>query len=139
MRRRNKIIAVAIAVAACSLISIREYDRGRTVRQEAVASGGASIPCIDFRQAKSHAGETGCVSGYVLRAYTSRSGNTFLDFCADYRNCPFSSVIFASDRKNFGNLETLAGREVQIRGLITAYQGRAEIVVRNPWQLQVGQ
>lgn len=92
---------------------------------------------MDFRQAKSRAGETGCISGYILRAYTSRSGNTFLDFCADYRNCPFSSVIFASDRPKFGNLETLAGREIRIRGLITAYQDHAEIVVHDPWQLQV--
>lgn len=135
MRRRNSIIAAAFALAVCFLIGIREYDhRGASGRE--APSSGASGPCIDFRQAKEHAGETGCISGYVFRAYTSQSGNTFLDFCADYRNCPFSSVIFASDRKKFGNLETLAGREVRIRGLITTYQGRAEIIVRDPWQLQ---
>jgi len=46
-------------------------------------------------------------------------------------------VIFASDRKKFGNLATLAGREVQIRGMVATYQGRAEIIIRDPWQLQV--
>ena len=129
---------MAAVLAVCFLIGIREYNHGGTSRPEA-ASGAPSGPCVDFRQAKSHAGENGCVAGFVFKAYTSRSGNTFLDFCADYRNCPFSSVVFASDRKKFGNLGSLAGREVQIRGLITTYQSRAEIIVRDPWQLRVSQ
>ncbi len=135
MPRRNKLAAVSVALAFCILISIREYGR-RAALQHAAASGDSG-PCVDFQQARSHAGETGCISGYMLRAYTSKTGNTFLDFCADYRTCPFSSVIFASDRGKFGNLEMLAGREVQIRGLISTYQGRAEIIIHDPWQIRV--
>jgi hypothetical protein len=93
--------------------------------------------CVDFHEAGSHVGETGCVSGRVLRAFTSRAGNTFLDFCPDYRNCPFTSVIFASDKSKFGDLGSLAGRQVEIRGFITAYQERAEIIIRNPQQIRV--
>ncbi|MGH9355188.1 MAG: hypothetical protein ACRD10_03575 [Terriglobia bacterium] len=138
MRRGSKIAAVAAVLALCFFVGIREHDKRRAGRVDA-ASGASSGPCVDFRQAKSHAGETGCISGFIYKAYTSRTGNTFLDFCADYRNCPFSSVVFASDRKKFGNLDSLAGREVQIHGLITTYQGRAEIVVRDAWQLSVSQ
>jgi hypothetical protein len=73
----------------------------------------------------------------VLRAYTSRAGNTFLDFCPDYRTCPFTSVIFDSDRSKFGDLGALAGRQVEIRGAVVAYEGRAEIVIRDPEQIRV--
>jgi hypothetical protein len=93
--------------------------------------------CVDFREVGSRIGETGCVSGRVLRVFTSRAGNTFLDFCPDYRNCPFASVIFASDKNKFGVLESLEGRQVEIRGPITVYQGRAEIKIHDPQQIRV--
>jgi hypothetical protein len=141
MARRYKFIIVIVALVLCFLISLHEYHRelGRAgTSNGALSSAGASnSPCFNFRHAVSHVGETGCVSGMVLDAYTSKSGNTFLDFCASYRNCPFSSVIFASDRKKFGNLETLTGRQVEIRGMIRTYGGRSEIIVRDPSQIQV--
>lgn len=92
--------------------------------------------CADFMQAGAHVGEDGCISGRVLRVYTSRSGTTFLDFCQDYRACPFGSVIFASDQSRFGDLGSLRGRQVEVRGPITAYQGRAEIIIHDPAQIQ---
>jgi hypothetical protein len=93
-------------------------------------------PCVDIRHAGSLVGKSGCVTAIVLRVYSARSGNTFLDFCEDYRTCPFSSVIFASDTSKFGNLGALQGRRVEIRGEIVAYQGRAEIVIRDPQQVR---
>ena len=93
--------------------------------------------CVDFRQAGDHTGQTGCVSGRILRVFTSRAGNTYLDFCPDYRSCPFSSIIFASDRDKFGDLGTLGGRTIELRGLISVYQGRAQIVVHDPQQIRL--
>lgn len=102
---------------------------------ESSAEGG----CLDFRSVAGHTGENTCVAGRVLRVFTSRSGNTFLDFCADYHSCPFTSVIFASDRSEFGNLAALEGRKVEIRGELTSYNGRAEIIIHNPRQVRVAQ
>jgi len=93
--------------------------------------------CVDFHDAGVEAGETGCVSGRVLKVFTSRNGNTFLDFCEDYRDCPFSSVIFSSDKHKFGDLQFLAGRQIEIRGPIDVYQGRPEIVIRDPEQIRI--
>lgn len=92
-------------------------------------------PCADIRDAGSLVGKTGCVSGQVLRIFTSRGGNTFLDFCQDYRSCPFTSVIFASDKDKFGNLESLQGVKVEIRGDIKNYRNSAEIIIHDPHQI----
>ncbi len=92
---------------------------------------------MDFHDAAPHAGETGCVSGRVVRVSASRGGNTFLDFCEDYRDCPFTSVIFSSDKNKFGDLASLAGRQIEIRGPITVYQGRPEIIIRDPEQIRL--
>ncbi|MGH9468919.1 MAG: hypothetical protein ACRD1N_01090 [Terriglobia bacterium] len=139
MSRGFQIVITAVIVALACWIALREYERTAPPPQResyAPAAGAPSGPCVDFRQAASRAGERGCVTGYVLRAYTSKSGNTFLDFCQDYRSCAFSTVIFASDQKKFGNLETLEGRKVAISGFISVYQSHAEIIVHDPSQIR---
>ena len=118
-------------------------DAGRQPAHQPYGAGNANVPggsggtCVDFHEAGQHTGETACVSGRVLRVYTSRSESAFLDFCPNYRDCPFSSVIFASDRTKFGDLNALSGREVEIQGRISVYNGRPEIVIRDSEQLHV--
>jgi hypothetical protein len=104
------------------------------------APGAGSPPaCVDIRNAGTLAGKTGCVAGLVLRVYSSRGGNTFLDFCQDYRTCPFTSVIFAADKERFGDLGALQGKRVEIRGDVVNYQGHAEIIIHDPQQVRSAQ
>ncbi len=115
-------------------LGMRNAAGGGTLAYRArVPQGG----CVPLRGAGLHTGENTCVEGRVLRVFTARSGSTFLDFCADYRNCQFGSVIFATDRSKFGNLGSLQGRKVEISGEITTYNGRAEIIVRDPKQIRM--
>jgi hypothetical protein len=99
-------------------------------------AAGNPSGCVDIHSASGLEGRNGCVSGSVLRVYTAGSGNTFLDFCQDYRTCPFTSVIFAADKANFGDVGTLQGRRIEISGNIVAYQGRAEIILHDPKQVR---
>ena len=142
MTRRHLVI-VAIVVLAASILSALVGYRGAIRRSRSAAAfsgaraGSGAEDCVDFREAGSHTGETRCITGRIARVFTSRSDNTFLDFCADYRHCPFTSVIFSSDRSKFGDLETLGGRRVELEGPITVYEGRAEIVIHDPQQIHV--
>jgi hypothetical protein len=139
MTRWNKSIALVVVVAIASLSAVVAYRsglrRGLSEARPAPGSGG----CIDLHQAAAHAGEQACVTGRVLRAFTSKSGNTFLDFCEDYRNCPFTSVIFASDRAKFGDLTALQGRAIELRGKIQVYHDQPEIVLNDPVQIREAQ
>jgi hypothetical protein len=128
---------VAAGVIVISTISgLLAYRSGLRHGSAESRSGEAQRGCIDIGQAGAHTGENACVSGRVLRVFTSRSQNTFLDFCPDYRDCAFTSVIFAADRSKFGDLSTLTGRQIEIRGAIVPYQGHAEIVIRDPGQIR---
>ena len=93
-------------------------------------------PCVDIRSASTLEGKSGCITGLVQRVYTAHSGNSFLDFCQDYRACPFTSVIFAADKSKFGDVGALQGKRVEIRGDVVAYQGRAEIILHDPQQMR---
>lgn len=146
-QRRPGLFATGLALAAFAaglIVGARFFRQPVIYREIAAPSGnpnpapsvGGDSACVDFGHAASLAGRTGCVSGIVQRVYTARSGNTFLDFCENFRDCPFTSLIFAADKSNFGDLTTLEGKRVELRGEITTYQGRPEIVVRTADQIR---
>ncbi len=99
------------------------------------AAANVSIGTIDYTDAPAHIGEYASVRGTLVDSYTSASGTVFLDFCKNYKGCPFSGVIFADDVKAFGDLSRLAGQTVTLTGKISSYQGKAEIVLSDPSQL----
>jgi len=142
MTRKQVIVVVLIVLAASAFSAIVGYRGGlrhSAARRPSVVAlpGGEAEGCAPVADVASLLGKSGCVTGRVLRIYTSRAGNTFLDFCPDYRTCPFTSVIFDSDRSKFGDLGALAGRQVEIRGAVVAYEGRAEIIIHDPKQIRV--
>ena len=148
-RETGAFALAALVIAATGLVAYRSglrhgLSQARSGVGSASGASGAhspddSRPCIDFHQAGAHTGEQSCVSGRVLKVFTARSGNTFLDFCADFRNCPFTSLIFSSDRPKFGDLASLGGRQIEIRGKIVPYHGQPEIIVSDPGQIREAQ
>ena len=136
-RREKNYVAAALALAAALGIVGGYYVGQARLRQSHWALPEGNRECIDFRDAGEHLGDAGCVTGKILDVYTSARGNTFLNYCVDYRDCPFQAVIFSEDRDKFGNLLTLLGRRVELTGAIEFYKGRAEIKVRDPVQVRV--
>ncbi len=114
----------------------RELGSGRTLSRVSDNDSSVAGACIDFREAAKHTGENACVKGRILKVYTSRSGNVFFDFCDDYRACPFASLVFNQDRGKFRDLDSLAGRVVEIRGRVSVYQGKSEIVIHEASQIK---
>jgi hypothetical protein len=98
-------------------------------------AASASAECVPFPDARHHIGKTACVSGTVVHVKEGSKGVTYLDFCEDYRTCPFTVVVFASDLKHVGDVRPLKGRAIEIKGTIQDYDGRAEIILRHPQQL----
>jgi hypothetical protein len=92
--------------------------------------------CIPFDQAPDHIGKTACVIGKVLKVGQSYSGSFFLDFCEDYKKCPFTVVVFRSSLKKVGDVRALEGKEIEITGKIKEWKGRAEIVLKDAGQLE---
>lgn len=67
-------------------------------------------------------------------------GRTFIDFGADAKNHRlFTVVIGAEDRRAFRDFDfgELRGRNIRVRGIVQDYRGRPEIVLGNPYQVEV--
>jgi len=115
------------------LLKLLDAYKGNTAAANAAAS--VSIGTIDYTEAPKHIGQTASVRGTLVKVYTSKSGTTFLDFCDNYKTCPFTAVIFSSDAKQFPDLQTYVGSTVTLTGKISSYQGKAEIVLSSPTQI----
>jgi hypothetical protein len=64
------------------------------------------------------------------------SGTTFLNYCEDYRTCPFQVVVFRGDLRHVGDVHHLEGRLIEVSGEIKEYDGHAEIILRDAAQLR---
>lgn len=97
---------------------------------------GAAAKCIPHTEAENKIGAQECVTGQVLKVGQSKSGTFFLNFCQNYRECPFTVVVFPSHVKDVGDVRALEGKTIEIFGKITSWRGHAEIVLRDVRQLK---
>lgn len=91
--------------------------------------------CVSFAEASKHVGTTQCVSGTVLHVDDGSNGLTFLNFCKDAKACPFTVVVLPGDLRKVGDIRQLEGRQIEIKGTIEDYDGRAGITLRRTQQL----
>lgn len=95
---------------------------------------------IDICQAGNYIGRPVLAQGYVAEAYLSENKNLFLNFGKGYPDNCFVAVIFESDLKSFGRepAGAYAGKIIRISGTVNEYQGKPEIILKNPNQIEVG-
>ena len=113
---------------------------GTVLAMSAVCSARNISPhdCVAFAEASKHVGTSQCVSGTVLHVEDGRNGTKLLSFCKDAKACPFTVVVFPADLKKMGDIRQLEGRQVEIKGTVQNYGGRAEIILRRTQQLGEG-
>ncbi len=90
---------------------------------------------IHFSEAPESVGEELWVFGVIDHVFVSTNNNYFLNFCSDFRECPFSAPVFSRDVYKFKDMELWAGREVHIYGTISLYEGRPQIIVNDSKQV----
>jgi hypothetical protein len=99
------------------------------------SSAATPAALYDYFEAPAHIGERASVRGRLIDVHPTSRGTAFLDFCVNYKSCPFSGVIFADDVQKFGNLSLYEGKTGALTGIISSYRGRAEIKLSDPSQL----
>jgi DNA/RNA endonuclease YhcR with UshA esterase domain len=92
---------------------------------------------ITDEQAAAHVGQQVTVQGTVSSVYTSRGGNTFINFGGSYPNQDFTAVIFSEASSSFPNVDPLQGKQVEVSGVVRLYHGKPEIILRSASQLRV--
>ncbi|MGB4704778.1 MAG: OB-fold nucleic acid binding domain-containing protein [Candidatus Saccharicenans sp.] len=99
--------------------------------------GPEKVEEISWEQAASYYGQTVWVRGRVVAA--NNTGKVcFLNFHRNWRRY-FTVVIFASDFHRFPQPpeKLYLNREIRVYGLVREYQGKPEIIVSSPEQIQI--
>ena len=92
--------------------------------------------CTPFEKAKDLIGQQGCVVGRVVKVSQSQAGNTYVNFCREYRGCGFSVVSLKKD-DSLGDLRDLQGKMVEFHGTIENYEGQPEIKLTSRGQMRL--
>ncbi|MGB9907273.1 MAG: hypothetical protein ACPLRR_07820 [Candidatus Saccharicenans sp.] len=98
---------------------------------------GATVKEISWEEAENYYGQTVWVRGTVVAA--NNTGKVcFLNFHRNWRRY-FTAVIFASDFHRFSQLpeKLYLNREVRVYGRVREYQGKPEIIVDRPEQIEI--
>jgi hypothetical protein len=105
--------------------------------EELVWPKGPRDDVIPVEDAAAFIGQKITVEGTVVRTYNS-GGAVFLNFSPD-ANGVFTAVIFPDDWPKFpAPPENLFyGKWVRIEGVVEEYQGTPEIIIKDPWQIEV--
>ncbi|MCK9197990.1 MAG: hypothetical protein M0P49_00085 [Bacilli bacterium] len=113
-----------------------KLETGTTESSYIDVQSNEELECIDYTKASNYIGENVCITGKVNNVFNS-SGTYFLNFCSNYKTCPFSSVIFKSDNYKFSNIYNYDEEVVEINGVVTTYQGRPQIILKNTNQIKI--
>jgi DNA/RNA endonuclease YhcR with UshA esterase domain len=97
---------------------------------------GARDDVIPFDEAADFIGEEVTVEGRIVRTHNSGS-TVFLNFAPDFET--FTAVIFSDDWVKFPTPpeKLFYGQLVRVAGVVELYEGAPEIIIREPWQIEV--
>jgi len=98
------------------------------------------LKVIGACQAGNYYGKEAIVEGKIANTYRSKTNTMFLNFEKVYPNHCFTAVIFSSDQYKFVSSpeKYYSNKIVRIRGEIKEYQGKPEIILKNPSQIEIG-
>ena len=147
MQTKNPWLFPAVILGISLIVAVLIYklvpSPTRTTSPSAPAPASAEFPpglkVISYTEAPNYIGQEVIVEGTVVRIGSSRKGTLFLNFCLDYRKCPFYAVIFASNASLFPNIRQYEGKKVQVRGTIQTYRNQAEIIINSPSQIRLAE
>ena len=91
---------------------------------------------IKSTEAKSYVGEYAIVQGYVASVY-ERENVAYLNFEKSYPDNPFTATIFAKHFSDFDDLTEYENRTVEVKGKITEYKGKPQIILNSEEQINI--
>jgi DNA/RNA endonuclease YhcR with UshA esterase domain len=91
---------------------------------------------IPAEGAKKHIGDEAVVTGTI--AEVSKAEKIVrLNFDQPFPRQPFTAVVFSTKTNDFGSFDDLKGKKVEVKGKITAFHDRPQIILDSTNQLKV--
>jgi len=108
------------------------FGHGQATAKETAEAGPSYLSAAE---AAHHVGERVAVRARVSQVTYARNGNIYLNLGGRFPHQKLALVVFGRHALGFQNLQSLEGRVVVVRGEVSTYRGRPEIVLDDPAQL----
>ena len=96
-----------------------------------------ALDAKDLPGAQKYVGKQGAFTGTVVKVYTAKdNGSVVLDFAAHYKEA-LTATLRPAQYALFPDMKTLEGKKVLVTGKFGAYQGRPQIDLLKPTQVQI--
>lgn len=103
---------------------------------EVPGGGGESELSISSSECGNHVGVKAKVSGYVADV-VKREKVAYLNFDKKYPKNTFSAVVFEGKFSEVGDLDIYKNKNVEVRGIITEYKGKPQIIISSKNQISI--
>jgi hypothetical protein len=97
--------------------------------------------CHPASEAAHYTGKDVCIAAHVYDIAQLRDGTRFLDTCSSQTSdadCRFTIASLPQDRREAGSLESLRGKDIELRGVVHSVNQRSLIYFSNARQLHGG-
>ena len=91
---------------------------------------------ISIDEINSNLGNKVQLSEKISQVSYSQNGNVYLNIGGKFPVNKLACVIFKRDVANFGDLKRYENKLVKIKGKLSNYEGRVQIIINFNWQLQ---
>ena len=107
---------------------------------EKLTSESTGMEIVSACEARNYLGEEIIIQGKIADAYCSKTNTVFLNFENAYPKQCFVAVIFSSYQDKFAKdpEKYYADKIVRIKGKISEYKGKPQIILKNPEQIEIG-
>jgi hypothetical protein len=105
-------------------------------KENELTSAGESAEVYTTAEAKNHPNENAVVKGYVADVVI-REKVAYLNFDKKYPKNTFSVVVFDSKFADVGDLNIYKNQNVEVKGVITLYRDKPQIIVSSKNQIRI--
>ena len=91
---------------------------------------------LKSKQAGKYIGKSAVITGYIADVFKNEKV-AYLNFDAKFPRNTCAAVIFKDDFRKFGDLKRFKNKNVQIDGVISEYNGKPQIILKNTSQVKI--
>jgi hypothetical protein len=99
-------------------------------------ASGETAKNYSSSEAKDHVNENAAVTGYVADVVV-REKVAYLNFDKKYPKNTFTGVVFSEKFSEVGPLDEYKNKNVEIKGKITLYRDKAQIIINSKNQIRI--
>lgn len=114
----------------------KPVEQINNLNQENNSSPKREAVNIKPKQTANYIGKNAVVTGYVADVFKNEKV-AYLNFDGKFPKNSFAAVIFKDDFSKFGNLSRFKNKTIEVSGIISKYNGKPQIILKNTSQIKI--